>query len=346
MKYADPGLKTFYILEILMQMTDENHPMNAAGMIRVLDETYQIRLNRATVYSEIRKITDAGVDVVRREGKPSGYYIASRRFELAELKLLVDAVQSSKFITVRKSEQLIRKLESLCSRDEARQLGSQVTIYNRSKTANETIYYNVDMIHTAIFRNHQITFRYAEWTMEKEMRFRHGGAFYNVSPLHLIWDDENYYLIAFDERVQGVRHYRVDKMRNMTIQEDPRSAPALEQKIDVAAFSRKTFGMYNGEDVNVHLRGEKDLAGVVLDRFGTDIWMRPLDEQTFSAQVTVTVSRQFFGWLTAIGSGLKIIGPPHVKEAYRSYLREILDAMDERTDRFASASGGGEPDHA
>jgi hypothetical protein len=135
-------------------------------------------------------------------------------------------------------------------------------------------------------------------------------------------------------------------MRDLVIQEDTRSLQALEQEIDVGAFSRKTFGMYSGVDVKVQLQGTKNLAGVVLDRFGTDIWMHPLDEEHFSAAVTVTVSRQFFGWLTAIGSGLKIIGPPHVKEAYRSYLREILDAMDERTDRFASASGGGEPDHA
>lgn len=328
MKYGDPGLKSFYLLEILLERTDEEHPLSASALIRILEGEYQIRVNRTTIYSEIRKITDAGVDIVRREGKPAGYYVGARQFELAELKLLVDAVQSSKFITQKKSEILIRKLESLCSRDEAKQLSSQVTIYNRSKTQNETIYYNVDRIHSAIFLNHQITYQYVEWTMDKKTVPRHGGAYYNVSPLHLIWDDENYYLIAFDEQSKSVRHYRVDKMRDMVIQEDRRSAQALEQKIDVAAFSRKTFGMYSGVDAKVQLQGEKHLAGVVLDRFGTDIWMRPLDEESFSAQVTVTVSRQFFGWLTAIGPQLIIIGPDDVKEAYRKYLKEILQGMD------------------
>ena len=327
MKYGQTGLKTLYLLEIMMERTDEEHPLSAAALTGILENEYQIHVDRSTVYSEIRKLTDADVDILHREGRPAGYYVGSRQFELAELKLLVDAVQSSKFITQKKSEILIRKLESLCSRDEAKQLGSQVTICNRSKTPNETIYYNVDRIHSAIYQNHQITYRYVEWTMEKQLLPRHGGAYYNVSPLHLIWDDENYYLIAYDEQSKSVRHYRVDKMRDMTIQEDLRSVQALKQQVDVAAFSRKTFGMYSGFDAKVQLEGKKDLAGVVLDRFGTDVWMHPLDERTFSASVTVTVSRQFFGWMTAIGGDLRITGPEEVKEAYRRYLEEILDGM-------------------
>ena len=328
MKYGDPGLKSFYLLEILTQRTDESHPLSTPQLAQILENEYQISLNRTTIYSEIRKITDAGVDIVRSEGRPSGYYICARKFELAELKLLVDAVQSSKFITQKKSEVLIHKLESLCSCHEARQLGSQVTVYNRPKTANETIYYNVDMIHNAIFQNHQITYQYAEWTMKKTTVLKRDGAFYNVSPLHLIWDDENYYLIAFDEISRSVRHYRVDKMRNMTIQEDVRSPEALEEKVDIAAFSRKTFGMFSGLDEKVQLQGTRELAGAVLDRFGTDIWMRPLNENAFSAQVTVAVSKHFFGWVTAIGPGLKITGPPEVKDAYRAYLDRILKEME------------------
>lgn len=332
MVYGDPSLKTLYLLELLMEKTDEEHPLSAAAMVRALEEEYQIHVNRTTIYSELRKLSDAGTDIVHRDEKPSGYYVGSRMFELAELKLLVDAVQASKFITQKKSEQLIRKLETLCSRPEAKQLSSQVTVYNRPKTSNETIFYNVDRIHSAIFQNHQITYQYVEWTMDKKTVPRHDGAYYNVSPLHLIWDDENYYLIAYDERTNMVRHYRVDKMRDLVIQEDLRSSGALEQKIDVAAFSRKTFGMYNGVDTKVQLQGKKHLAGVVLDRFGADIWMRPLDEESFSAAVTVTVSRQFFGWLTAIGPELKITGPEEVKEAYRDYLETILDDMKQQSE--------------
>ena len=167
MKPGDPGLKTFYLLEILMERTDEDHPLNGTALVKILESDYQIHVDRTTVYSQIRRISDAGVDIVCRDGRSGGYYVGSRQFELAELKLLVDAVQSSKFITQKKSAQLIRKLESLCSREEAKQLGSQVTIFNRPKTPNETIYYNVDMIHSAIFQNHQITYQYVEWTMNK-----------------------------------------------------------------------------------------------------------------------------------------------------------------------------------
>ena len=324
MKLEDPGMKTLYLMQILLERTDEDHPLNAADLIRILDQEYHISINRTTVYSEIRKLTDADLDIVQKDGKTRGYYIGSRQFELPELKLLVDAVQSSKFITEKKSAELIRKLESLCSSHEAKQLSSQVMIYNRSKTPNETIYYNVDMIHSAIFGNRRITYQYADWTIQKKMELRHEGAFYQVSPLHLIWDDENYYLIAYDELSGGVRHYRVDRMRNMSILEEKRSPEALEQKIAAAAFSKKTFGMYSGVDRKVHLHGERHMAGVILDRFGTDIWMRPLDEEHFSAQVTVTVSPQFFGWLTALGGGLEIVGPEDVREQYRKYLEDIL----------------------
>ena len=326
MRLEDASLKTFYLMEILLERTDEEHPLNAADLIRILDTEYHIEINRSTVYSEIRKLTDADLDIVQKEGRTRGYYIGSRRFELAELKLLVDAVQSSKFITEKKSAELIRKLESLCSRNEAKQLSGQVMIYNRSKTPNETIYYNVDMIHSAIFRSRQITYQYVDWTMKKETAFRHDGMFYVVSPLHLIWDDENYYLVAYDEKSKGIRHYRVDKMRNMNILDQERSAEALAEKIDKAAFSKKTFGMYGGKDVKVQLKGRSHMAGVVLDRFGTDIWMRQLDKDTFSAQVTVTVSPQFFGWLTAIGKDLQIVGPEEVKEEYLVYMKELLQS--------------------
>ncbi len=329
MTYGDASLKSFYLMDILNTRTDEEHSLNANELKEILETEYEITLSRSTIYSEIQRLIDAGLDIARTDGRSGGYFMASREFELAELKLLVDAVQFSNFITSKKSADLIRKLESQCSRYEAKQLSSQVTIYNRPKTSNETIYYNVDKIHSAIFHNQQITYQYVEWNMKKETTIRHGGEHYIVSPLHLIWDDENYYLIGYDEKSHSVRHYRVDKMRDMNVQEDARSQQALEEKIDVAAFSRKTFGMFSGKDVKVQFRGKKYLAGVMLDRFGTDIWMHPLDDETFSAQVEVTVSPQFFGWLTAIGKDLQITGPDEVRQQYRDYLEGILKGWDE-----------------
>ncbi len=320
------NLKDFYLMEVLLSQTDKDHHLNAAELIGILERDYQITVNRGTIYKQIKRLTDAGLNIETK----SGYYISQREFQLAELKLLVDAVQFSNFITKEDSERLIRKLETLCSKHEAKQLQSQVTIYNRPKTSNSTVFTNVDRIHSAIFHNHQITYQYVEWGMKKELKVRHGGEYYIVSPLHLIWDDEYYYLIGYDEKTQGVRHYRVDKMRDLQVQEETiRSKKALEQVIDVAAFSGKTFGMFSGEDVEVRFRGKKHLAGVLLDRFGTNIWMRPLDEEHFSAHVTVALSPQFFGWVTAIGKDLQIVGPESVKEQYRSYLEDILKGLDE-----------------
>ena len=323
------NLKTLYLIKILSELTDEEHALNASQLGAILRRDYDIEINRQTIYSEIGKLMDFGMDIVqKKDEKLGGYYLASRQFELAELKLLVDAVQSSRFITEKKSRDLIRKLEELCSREEARQISSQVIVCNRAKTTNETIYYNVDMLHSAIFHNRQITYQYVEWTVRKKLEPRHEGAFYVVSPLHLVWDDENYYLIAYDEKDGKVKHFRVDKMRSMSILGAQRSREASVCQVDMASFGKKTFGMFGGEDVQVRLLCKEHLAGVILDRFGTGTFITPGGEGRFAASVTVTVSPQFFGWVTAIGSDMQIDGPKEVKEAYRAYLRQILEEYD------------------
>ena len=322
------ALKTFYIMQILLERTDEAHSLNATQIGNILSGEYGISVDRHTLYAEIDKLSDIGLDIIKLEGKTHGYYVASRQFELPELKILVDAVQSSRFITKKKSEELITKLETLCSREEAKQLSSQVVVYNRPKTINETIYYNVDMLHSAIYHNRQIKFQYVEWTVKKKQEFRHGGVFYIVSPLHLIWDDENYYLVAFDEKEKRTKHFRVDKMRNMGILDDPRSSESADDRTDLVSFSKKTFGMFGGKDTEVRLRCRNHLAGVIIDRFGSEVWMTPLDDQYFSVSVTVTVSPQFFGWVTAIGKDMHITGPEAVKKEYQEYLRDILEGYE------------------
>lgn len=325
MELGQPGLKTLYLMQILTERTDEEHALNAVEIADIFEHVYQVEISRQTLYTEIKKLTDFGLDIVMKtDEKRRGYYLASRQFELPELKLLVDAVQSSKFITEKKTKDLIEKLESLCSREEGKQLSSQVITYNRPKTGNETIYYNVDKLHSAIYHNRQIRYQYVEWTVKKELEFRHGGAFYEVSPLHLVWDDENYYLVAYDEKAGKVKHYRVEKMRNMELLNQSRSDASLKQRVDLASFGKKTFGMFGGVDVQVKLVCANYLAGVVLDRFGSDIWMVPKDDDHFSANVMVTVSPQFFGWVTAIGEDMQIAGPEDVKEQYKEYLGRIL----------------------
>lgn len=317
-------LKILYLMQILLQETDKNHILNAVQICDILERRYAISCNRKTVYKDIDRLTEFGLKIERVKGNSHGYYISERDFELPELKLLVDAVQSSKFITSRKSEELIVKLRKLTSKENALRLQRQVFIYNRPKTSNETIYANVDLIHEAIQTNHQVCFKYCEWTPRKELRQKKGGALYRISPWSLTWDNENYYLVAYDEATDTIRHYRVDKMQEMQMMEERRLGRERFDGFDLAAFAKKTFGMYGGYDADVTLLCDNSLAGVIIDRFGTDTFMVPTGDHQFRAHVLVCVSRQFFGWVTGIGEHMEIIGPEYVRRAYKEYLKNIL----------------------
>ena len=316
--------KILYILKILWEETDELHPLSAQEIADKVEE-YGIHCERKSIYPCLDSLSDFGFDIIRSR---KGTYMGSRLLELPELKLLVDAVQSSKFITKEKSEDLIRKLARQTSNENAKQLQRQVFIYNRIKADNDAIYSNVDAIHEAIQNNRQIGFRYCEWTVKKELVRKKDGAEYVVSPWALTWDDENYYLVAYDAAAEKIKHYRVDKMQEIRVTEEGRLGKENFKDFDLAAFARKTFGMYGGEDRRITLEGENHLVGVVIDRFGTDVMIHPHDEEHFHAGVTVTVSPQFFGWLAGIGKGIRISWPEDVREEYRAYLQGIVENME------------------
>ncbi len=320
----DQKLRTLRLMEILLERTDDAHLLNASELCAILEQEYGISTDRRTIYTEMEVLGKFGLDIQQKKGKNPGYYIGARDFELPELKLLVDAVQSSKFITEKKSKELIHKLEKLCCKTDAEMLSKYVFIVNRPKTENETVYYNVDFIHTAIYENKEITFQYAEWTPKKELKLRKAGAFYVVSPWALTWDDENYYLVAYDAAAGIIKHYRVDKMQHTEIVDEERKGEESFQNFDLAAFAKKTFGMYGGVDTEITLECKNELAGVVIDRFGHDVWMIPLGDGQFKARVLVSVSPQFFGWLTGIGSGMKLVEPESVRQQYKEYLMDVM----------------------
>ena len=311
-----------YMMRELLQKTDEDHSMNASDLIAAL-AAYDCEADRRTIYSNVEILQDFGIDVIKKENG-QGYYIGSRDFELPELKLLVDSVQSSKFITEKKSRELIAKLMQLTNEQKARQLNRSVFIRNRMKTGNEKVYYNVGTLHEAMNRNRQICFKYGEWNAAKELVEKKGGTEYRVSPWALTWDDENYYLIAFDEAAGIIKHFRVDKMLKIGLTDEERVGRDSFEDFDLAAFSRKTFGMFGGPDANVVLRCKNGLAGVIIDRFGREISLVPEDGEHFHVHVTVAVSPQFFGWVTGIGPGIEIASPADVREAYGAYLADIL----------------------
>lgn len=317
-------LKLLYIMDYLMEHTDEKHSVTTQDIIDFLAAN-GISAERKSIYSDIDLLIQYGMDIVRTKERPQGYRLLLRQFELAELKLLVDVVQSSKFITSKKSRELIGKLEKLCSKSEARQLHRQVEVTGRVKTVNENIYYNVDQIYFAIGENRKVRFQYYDWNVQKEMQLRKEGAYYEVSPWLLMWDDDNYYLIAYDEESGIMKHYRVDKMLHIKITESKREGKEVFEKFDIAAFSKRTFGMFAGEEETVTLLCDKKLTGVMIDRFGTEVTMRPYDEAYVQARVNVAVSRPFFGWLTGFGKSVRIIAPEKIVIEYKEYLRDILE---------------------
>ena len=322
-------LTILHLMNLLLDRTDRDHTMTADMICSTLEKDYEIVCSRKTVYRDITRLREYGLKIGQLRGSTPGYYVDERDFELAELKLLVDAVQSSKFITEQKSRELIKKLGTLTSRENSKQLQRQVYIYNRPKTINDAIYRNVDTIHDAIRENRQVTFHYLEWTMKKELKQRHDGKLYQVSPWSLTWDDENSYLVGFDKEAAKIKHFRVDKMQDISLTHDKRLGREQFRDFDLAAFSKKTFGMYGGVDTKVTLQCDEQLAGVVIDRFGKDIMMMPREDHSFRVTVLVSVSPQFFGWITGIGTGICIAGPDYVKEEYKEYLRNVLSRYDE-----------------
>lgn len=317
-------LKILYLAQLFCEQSDEAHPLTTKAIIDYL-AAQGIHAERKSVYDDISALQNFGMDIIAIREKPGGYYLASRQFELAELKLLVDAVQASKFVTIKKSRELISKLETLTSRKEAIQLHRQVVVAERGKSSNEQIYYNVDEIYAAIAADRAIRFQYFEWSVRKEMVPRKDGAYYEVSPWLLTWEDENYYLIAYDTAAEILKYYRVDKMLHLTVCETPREGRAAFDALDIAGFAKKTFGMFAGEETTVVLQCDASLTGVMIDRFGLDVPIRPDGEDQIRVRANVAVSRQFFGWLTGLGSGVQIISPPEIRIQYRQYLTEILD---------------------
>lgn len=317
-------LKIIYLAKILLEQTDETHSITMSDILTALKE-YGISAERKSIYNDIENLRVYGMDIIGEfQDRTYYYHVGNRQFELAELKLLVDSVQSAKFITAKKSNELIKKIESLTSRYEATQLQRQVYVAERVKTMNESIYYNVDMIHTAIGANAKITFQYFQWDIHKEMVLRKNGTLYEVSPWALLCDNDNYYLIAFDSREELIKHFRVDKMLHIDLKHERREGRERFRKFDMAVYARKMFGMFGGEETVVKLECENSLVGVIIDRFGKEIMISPVDDEHFTVNVRVAVSRQFLAWVIGLGEGVRIVEPESVVEQMREEVRRLV----------------------
>ena len=317
---AKQTLKLLYLKDYLERNTDEDHPASTQALIDFLG-TQGISVERKTIYTDMEALQDYGLDLLRKPGREGGWYLASRDFELPELKLLVDAVQSSRFLSEKKSLSLIRKLETLAGASGAGSLRRQVVVTGRVKSMNESIYYNVDLLHQAIAENSQIRFRYFEWGVDKQRHFR--GGLRSASPYALVWDSENYYLVAHTE-AHGLTHFRVDKMSGISLTGEPRVVNEETRALDLSDYSRQVFQMFHGEKTTVRLRFENALSGVVLDRFGRDVILVPDGEAHFILTETVRVSPVFFGWLFSFGDRVEILSPQTVIDEYAALCANVL----------------------
>jgi predicted DNA-binding transcriptional regulator YafY len=316
-------LKPFYVMNYLLENTDEEHTVTVNQIIAHL-QAQGISAERKSIYSDIEALQVLGIDIERVDsGNYVGYYVAGRTFELPELKLLVDSVQSSKFITHKKTASLIKKIEKLASIHEAQLLNRQVFVKNRIKTMNESIYYNVDEIHNGISRNKRIQFLYFEETVSGERNYRRGGAYYVVSPFALTWDDENYYMVAYDSDAQMMKHYRVDKMEKISATDETRDGLEAYNALDMAVYARKTFGMFTGQEVNVAMRFDNQLVGAVRDRLGRDALIAADGPEHFTVHADVVVSPQFFAWVCGFGAQAVITGPSEVVEQMKAHVDSI-----------------------
>lgn len=320
-KTSHQKAKMLHLAQILLENTDDEHGLTRDEITAELNER-GISAERKTLYDDIEVLKQFGIDIEMRKDKVTRYHVISRDFELPELKLLVDAVQASKFITRKKSTELIKKISANTSRYNAQKLNRQVFVSNRIKTMNESIYYSVDYIHEAINSNSKISFQYFDWNEKKQKEFRHDGKRYCVSPWALSWDDENYYMIGYDE--DKIKHYRVDKMASLSILDEKRDGEDVFRDFDTAVYSKKTFGMFAGEEETVTLRCADKMAGVIIDRFGQETTFFHREAGFFEVHVPVAVSPLFFAWVMNFGEDVKIISPQHVKEEFVKSLSQTL----------------------
>ena len=318
--------KFTYLMKIMLETTDDEHSITMPRILEEL-EKYGVSAERKSIYTDFSDMSDKfGIEIIKEQiGRETFYHVGTRDFELAEVKLLIDAIQSAKFITSGMSKDLIAKVKKFVSKHQAGQLDRQIFINDRVKTMNESVYYNVDEIHNAINQNKKIRFKYYKWDINKKLVSRHNGFEFVVSPWSLLWDDENYYMIAFDDWDKKIKHYRVDKMKKLSIDEEERAGKEEFKNFDMAKYSKATFGMYHGEKTKVGIRFKNRMCGVFIDRFGNDVTFIKIDDEHSEFYVDINVSPQFFGWIFSLGNDVKIISPDEVVEAMKDYALKFLE---------------------
>ena len=321
--------KLIILRDILLERTDACRLLSVNDMISAL-AAYGIKAERKSIYDDIEVLRELGLDIrsariASRRGRSVGYYVAQRRFELPELKLLADAVSASRFISDKKSRELIEKLASLAGANDRKTLNRAVYVSGRERYMNEEIYLNIDVIFEAISADNNIEFRYFGWNAEKKKVFRRMGEKYNVSPMSLVWDDSNYYLVGFDLSCSEIRHYRVDRMQDVRRIDGTKRQGAEEfNRYDMGdACEGSMFGMFGGKTETVALRCDNSLANVMIDRFGSDLVILN-DGESFRIHVKVVPGETFYGWVAGFSGRVKILSPENIVLNYKETINQSV----------------------
>lgn len=321
--------KLLYLLKFFYEETDEEHTLTVNEIIAKLEQN-GISAARRSIYDDIRVLQDFGIDIVMRKSKTCEYFLASRLFETSELKILIDSIQSSRFITKKKSESIIKRLKQLASKPQSRKFSGQIYIYDRIKSMNECILYNVDTLHNAIAENRKVTFRYFDYNIKREKVFRKNGESYSVSPLALTFDNENYYLISYNDKYEDYVHYRVDKMVDIEISKEKRIMP--KEKFNAAEYVKPMFSMFDGEVEHITALFHISYLNVIIDRFGDSVILRETeDAECFQATFKAAISPNFLSWIIGFGAGALILSPQWVADEVRNLALEAAGMYENDT---------------
>ena len=317
--------KLLCLLQILRERTDENHIMSATDLGKALGE-YGISAERKSIYADVETLIDFGIDIVQKKGTNPGYYIGSREFEIAELKLLVDAAQASKFITQEKANTICAKIKrNMADSHTQPSLNRKAYVAERIHSMNDSVVKEADRLHEAIENNKQIQFKYFHYSPDKSKKrtYAKSGDIYVVNPFSLYWDNGNYYLYAHDGK--KFRYYRVDRMEKIELRAEDREFVEEYKDENIRHRKAKIFQMYGGKEYTVKMRFRNGLADQVIDQFGADITMIPTDSEHFTVKVPVQVSPTFYAWVSTFGRSVKILEPENVVDGMRNFLQKSLD---------------------
>ena len=319
-------LRLLYIYQYLLRHSDAEHPVSTPELLKYLKDEYNMDVHRTTLPGDIAMMEEAGIHFEIIKSRQNKYYYDDRPFDVSELKLLIDAVSSSKFITEKKSKELIKKLVSLTSDYNAEKLRRHITVEGRIKSENDKASYILDHINEAIDKNCKVSFQYADFNNRKYKELRHDGEYYVVSPYALVWDGDYYYMIGYCDNREHMRHFRLDRIyRIPNVLEDQEAVPE-PKGFKLAEYMKKMFRMYGGDEtINVELQCETFIMNAIVDHFGTKVTTEEIDENHFKVTVTVSPSPTFYRWVFGWNGAMKILGPDTVIEEYKAMAKKVLE---------------------